>query len=124
MRKGMLVAGRHGSAERQVLGNRRQAGNYHQRVIGGRLDGPLDGGFSVATENIVEAQYIGEEQHVEVGLVGDTRLIGPELERVGGQTLIRGVGPETGRSTTADTGLLVEGKQEGFRVRHHRSCKR
>ncbi|MNE41839.1 hypothetical protein D3C80_1359370 [compost metagenome] len=111
MGKRMLISRGHGSAERQVLRDRCQARDNHQRVICRSFDSPLHGCLCVTSKDIIEAQNICEKQHVEVGLISDACLVGPELESAGGQAFIRRMRPQARCATAADAGLFVEGKQ-------------
>lgn len=120
----MLVAGGDRRTKCQVFCDSCKAWDNHQRVVRRGLYCPFHCGFDIATVHVVEAKHVSEEEHVEVGLICDTGLVGPEIEGVGSQPLIRGVGPQAWRSTTADAGLLIQGEQEGFGVGHRYSCIR
>ena len=121
MGKRMLVTGGHGHTESQIFGDGCQCRNDHQRIIGRGFHGPFHGGIGIAGKHIVEAQHIAEKQHVQVSLIGDPGQVRPIAQRVDAQSLVCRVGPQAWRTTTADTRLLGEGKQQRFGIGHHDS---
>jgi len=119
--EGVFIAGGNRDAERKVFGDRGQGGNDHQWIVSRSFHSPFHCGIGIAAKDVVETQHVAEEQHVEVGLVGNARQVRPVAQRVDCQAFVSRMRPEARRTSTAHTGLFVECKQQRFWIGHHGS---
>ncbi len=76
----MFERQRRGQAEAQVLGHQRHGRDELQRVIDRHLGGLANRRLAVAAIDIVNTQYIGNEQTIELAAFENFRQIGPVLE--------------------------------------------